>query len=137
MTNSIFDDFPMPPVARLLGWKLIGVNPQIGTIDIEFVARTEFTNPAGFVQGGLIAAMLDDSLGPAAFAMMGGKRIATTIDLHIHYLRPVRPGRVITTAQVVNIGTRICFLKGELFDAKGRLSATATASAMLTDYVPG
>ncbi len=137
MMPTIFDALPIPPAARLLGWKLIAVDPQAGTIDVEFSARTEFTNPSGFVQGGFIAAMLDDTLGPAAFAMTGGKRMTTTIELHIHYVRPVRPGRVTTQARVINLGATIAFLAGELYDAEGRLAATATASAILTDYRPG
>lgn len=137
MAHTIFDDLPLPPVARLLGWKLIAVDPEEGTIEVEFLARAEFTNPSGFVQGGLIAAMLDDTLGPAAFAMSGGQRMTTTIDLHLHYVRPVRPGRVTTTAKVVNLGSRIAFVEGRLFDQGRRLAATATASAMLTDYRPG
>lgn len=137
MSLTIFDDLPIPPAAHLLGWKLIGVNPKAGTIEVEFLAKAAFTNPAGFVQGGLVAAMLDDTLGPAAFAMANGQKMTATIDLHVHYLRPVRPGRVTAKARVVSIGTRIAFLAGELFDAGGRLSATATASAMMTDYRPG
>lgn len=136
MTQTIFDDLPIPPVAQLLGWKLIAVDPQAGTIDVEFLARADFTNPSGFVQGGMVAAMLDDTLGPAVFAMSGGERMTTTIDLHIHYVRPVRPGRVTTTAKVINLGSRVAFVDGRLFDLEGRLAATATASAMLTDYRP-
>jgi uncharacterized protein (TIGR00369 family) len=136
MTGSIFDSFEMPPIAGLLGWKLIGIDTAAGTIEVEFLARSEFTNPSGFVQGGMIAAMLDDTLGPAAFAMTGGKRMTNTIDLHIHYLRPVRPGRVTARAKVVRSGARIAFLAAELFDAEERLSATATASAMMVDFPP-
>lgn len=136
MAFTIFDDLPIPPAARLLGWKLIAVNPKAGTIDVEFAARTEFTNPSGFIQGGFLAAMLDDTLGPAAFAMTGGKRMTTTIDLHMHYVRPVRPGRVTTRAKVINLGATIAFLEGELFGPDGRLSVMATASAIMTDYDP-
>lgn len=136
MAPTIFDDFPIPPVARLLGWKLIALDPQAGTIGVEFAAKTEFTNPSGFIQGGLLAAMLDDTLGPAAFAMAGGKRMMTTIDLQLHYIRPVLPGRVTAKAKVINLGATIVFLEGELFDADGRLSAIATASALLTDFIP-
>lgn len=135
MAPTIFDDFPIPPVARLLGWKLIALDPQAGTIGVEFAARTEFTNPSGYIQGGILAAMLDDTLGPAAFAMTGGKRMTTTIDLNLHYVRPVLPGRVTTKARVINIGATVAFLEGELFDADGRLAAVATASALLTDFV--
>lgn len=134
MKTTLFDDLHLPPVARLLGWKLNAFDPNAGTIECEFSAAHEFTNPSGFVQGGLIAAMLDDTLGPAVFAMTAGKRMTTTIDLHLHYVRPVRPGRVTTKAKIVNLGVSIAFIQGELFDADGRLSATAIASAMLTDY---
>jgi uncharacterized protein (TIGR00369 family) len=136
MAFTIFDDVPMPPAARLLGWKLIAVDPKAGTIDVEFDAKPEFTNPAGFIQGGFLAAMLDDTLGPAAFAMTDGKRMTTTIDLHLHYVRPVLPGRVTTRAKVVNLGATIAFLAGELFGPDGRLSAMATASAIVADYNP-
>ena len=137
MMPTIFDNLPIPPGARLLGWKLIALDPQAGTIDVEFTAKTDFTNPSGFIQGGILAAMLDDTLGPAAFAMTGGKRMTTTIDLHLHYVRPVLPGRITTRGKVVNLGATIAFLEGKLFDANGRLSAVATASALLTDYKPG
>ena len=136
MTQTIFDKLSLPPVARLLGWKLVALDPRAGTIEAEFLARPEFTNPSGFVQGGMIAAMLDDTLGPAIFVVSGGRRMSTTIDLHLHYVRPVRPGRVTATAEVTNLGSRIAFVEGRLFDSEGRLAATAKASAMLADYRP-
>lgn len=136
MPPTIFDSFPVPPVARLLGWKLTALDPDAGTIEVEFVAKPEFINPSGFVQGGILAAMLDDTLGPAAFAMTGGTRMTTTIDLSLHFVRPVRPGRITTKARVINLGARVAFLEGELFDAAGKLSAVATASAFLADYKP-
>jgi uncharacterized protein (TIGR00369 family) len=136
MSPTIFDSLSLPPAARLLGWKLVSVDPRGGSIAVEFLALEDFTNPSGFVQGGLIAAMLDDTLGPCLFAMTDGKRMAATIDLHVHYLRPVRPGRVTTTGKVVSLGARIAFLEGELFDPEGKLAATAAASVLLTDYPP-
>ena len=137
MMKTVFDDFPIPPAAQLLGWSLVALNPETGSIEVQFDAIPEFANPSGFIQGGILAAMLDETLGPAAFAMARGVRMATTIDLHIHYLRPVSPGRVTTRARVIKLGATIAFLEGELFDAKGKLTARATASAKLTDYPPG
>lgn len=137
MPPTIFDDLPLPPAARPLGWTLIEVDPQAGTIQVELEAKADFTNPSGFVQGGLIAAMLDDTLGPAAFAMTQGKRMTTTIDLHVHYVRPVRPGRVTARARVINLGANIAFVEGQLFDAEGRLAASAAVSATLAGYPSG
>lgn len=133
MEATIFDRLPKPPAARLLGWKLIACDPEAGTIEVEFNGKEEFTNPMGNIQGGLLAAMLDDTLGPAVFAMHDGRRFGSTIDLHVHYLRPVKPGIIKTTGRVRKDGKHVAFLEGELYDAAGRLCATARASAQLAN----
>src|SRR4051812_38055424 len=68
--DSIEGRAPMPPVAELLGWTLESIDPQGGNIVVRFEARPEFTNPLGNVQGGLLAAMLDDTMGPALVATL-------------------------------------------------------------------
>ncbi|MGB3455433.1 MAG: PaaI family thioesterase [Litorimonas sp.] len=133
MTGTIFDRLPAPPAAETLGWELIAVDPEAGTIELAFDAKPAFCNPMGHVQGGFLAAMLDDTVGPALFAMTDGRRFGSTIDLHVHYLRAVKSGRVTTRGRVVKLGSRIAFMEGELFDADGRLAAKATASASLSD----
>ena len=54
---------PAPPAAELLGWELIEIDPEAGTIEVAFDADERFLNPVGQVQGGFLAAMLDDTLG--------------------------------------------------------------------------
>lgn len=56
---------PAPPAARLLGWKLERIDPEQGSIRVQFEGKDEFLNPVGSIQGGILAAMLDDTLGPA------------------------------------------------------------------------
>ena len=56
---------PSPPAASLLGFQLLEIDESKGTIRVRFTAKPEFTNPIGVVQGGFLAAMLDDTLGPA------------------------------------------------------------------------
>ena len=51
---------PLPPAAATLGWELVAINPEEGTIEVAFTAGDAFLNPAGVVQGGFLAAMLDD-----------------------------------------------------------------------------
>ena len=65
-----------PPAATLLGWELIAVDPDAGTIEVAFSATDGFLNPMGNVQGGMLAAMLDDTLGPALVATLGPGRRA-------------------------------------------------------------
>jgi uncharacterized protein (TIGR00369 family) len=120
-----------PPVAELLGFRLIEIDPDQGTIETAFTATEQFLNPAGTVQGGMLAAMLDDTLGPALVATLGDGEWAPTTDLHVQFLRPAAPGEIRGHGRVVRRGKDVAFLAGELRDGAGELVATATATAAI------
>jgi uncharacterized protein (TIGR00369 family) len=115
-----------PPVAVLLGWELVEVDPEAGTIEASFTASEEFLNPAGDVQGGFLAAMLDDTMGPALVATLREGEWAPTIDLQVQ-----SPGELRGRGRVVRRGRDIAFLAGELRNARGDVVATASASAII------
>ena len=122
---------PLPPAAELLGWELVDIDPERGTIEMAFEAGERFLNPIGVVQGGFLAAMLDDTLGPALVATLPEGRFAPTLDLHVQFLRPARPGRLVGRGRVVKRGADIAFLAGELVGPDGKEVATATATARI------
>lgn len=128
---------PTPPSAVLLGWTLRAIDAEAGTIEVDFDGRAEFANPAGFVQGGILAAMMDDAMGPILVAHGQGRFFLSTIDLHTHFLRPVKPGPLSVKARVVKLGRTVAFLEAELFDVEGRLAARSTASAALVQGIFG
>ena len=82
---------PAPPAAVTLGWELSWVAPERGEIEVFFDARADFANPIGNVQGGFLAAMLDDTLGPALAATLGDGEFAPTLELKVSFLRPPLP----------------------------------------------
>ena len=123
MTASVFDRFPRPASAELLGWTLRGIDHDARTIEIGFELDEKFVNPGGNIQGGFIAAMLDDTQGPALFGTSHGRIYAPTIDFHITFIRPARPGRFIGKGRVVNIGKTIVITEADLFDEAGELLA--------------
>jgi uncharacterized protein (TIGR00369 family) len=120
-----------PPAATTLGFKLLDIDPDQGTIRVQFDAKLEFTNPIGNVQGGFLAAMLDDTLGPALVATLPKDQFAPTIELKVNFIRPAKPGRLIGSARIVARGGTIAFLAGELTTEAGELIATATATARI------
>jgi uncharacterized protein (TIGR00369 family) len=127
--SSIFDRLPMPPAARLLGWRFVALDRARQEIEVGFTLDDRFLNPAGHVQGGFVAAMLDDTLGPALFAATDGRVFAPTISLTTNFVAPARSGPFTGRGRVVALGKTIAHLAGELFDGDGRLVATATATA--------
>lgn len=122
---------PLPPAAVALGWKLLAINPEEGTIEVEFTAGEAFLNPAGVVQGGFLAAMLDDTMGPALVAGLEPGDFAPTTDLHVQFLRPARAGRLVGRGRVVRRGRDVAFLAGELVDEQGAVVAVGTATAQI------
>lgn len=130
MPDSFFTTHPAPPIATLLGWELIAEDPAAGTIEIAFHPDARMLNPRGTVQGGIVAAMLDDTMGPALVSMTGGTIMPSSVDLTVSFLRPIHPGRVIGKGRVVKLGKSIAFLEAELFDEDGTLLARATSSAV-------
>jgi uncharacterized protein (TIGR00369 family) len=121
----------LPPATRTLGAELIAVDPDVGTIEVGFLAGDSFLNPVGVVQGGFLAAMLDETLGPALIATLGSDQFAPTADLHVQFLRPAKPGRLRGRGRVVRRGRDLAFMSGELVDESDEVVAVATATATI------
>ena len=122
---------PPPPAAALLGWEPVSVDPEAGTIEVAFTATEQFLNFAGVIQGGLLAAMLDATMGPALIATLGPGQYAPTTDLHVQFLRPAGPGRLTGRGRVVRRGKDVAFVAGELLDDSGQIVAAGIATAQI------
>jgi uncharacterized protein (TIGR00369 family) len=109
----------------------VAVDPEAGAIEVSFIATDQFLNLAGDVQGGVLAAMLDATLGPALAITLGEGERAPTIDMQVQFLRPAKPEKLSGLARVLRRGRDIAFLSGELRSGGGDIVATATASAII------
>lgn len=125
-----------PGAAVTLGFEIIDVDPDAGTIEVAFTATDRFLNPFGSVQGGFLAAMLDDTLGPALVATLAPGEFAPTADLHVQFLKPAKPGRFVGRGRIVKRGRDIAFLAGELIDGDGVTVAVATSTTMIRKVGP-
>lgn len=133
MIATALDRIATPPVAELLGWHLLDARPGEGWIRIGFEGKRDFCNPAGFIQGGILAAMLDDTMGPAVFALTEGRLYTATISLTVNFLAPAKPGRIVGEARVTQLGKTVAFIEGRLTASDGTLLATATTNARLVE----
>jgi uncharacterized protein (TIGR00369 family) len=133
MIKTALDGMTAPPAAKLLGWRLLDARPEEGWLKVGFDGKAEFCNPAGFVQGGLLSAMLDDTMGPAVLVMTEGKSYTTTVSLTVNFLASAKPGPITVEAKVTQLGKTIAFVEGRLTAEDGTLLATATAVERLLD----
>ncbi|MGZ3296180.1 MAG: PaaI family thioesterase [Xanthobacteraceae bacterium] len=133
MIATALDRLDAPPSSRLLGWHLLDARPEEGWIRIGFDGKREFCNPAGFIQGGILGAMLDDTMGPAVFVMTDGRLYTATISMTVNFLAPAKPGPISGEATVTQLGKTVAFIEGRLMAGDGTVLATSSASARLVE----
>jgi len=131
MIATVLDRFPTPPCARMLGLDILDADAERGWVRIAFHAKTDFCNASSAIQGGMLVAMLDDTMGPAILIMTRAESYPTTIDMTVNFLAPARPGPLFGEATVLQLGKTIGFVEARLTDGQGRTVATGTSSVLL------
>ena len=129
----MLDAIPTPPCSQLLGWRVLDARPEEGWIRIGFEGKPEFRNPTGLIQGGILSAMLDDTMGPAVFVKTNGRLYTATISMNISFLAPAKVGPITGEANVTQLGKTIAFVAATLTSDDGTVLATATTSARLVE----
>lgn len=128
---AMFAPDRMPNCSRLYGWHLLGHDEARGWIRVGFEGTSEFLNPAGRIQGGILGAMLDDTMGPAVLVKSAGALYPSSIDMHLSFLGAARPGPLVCEGEVLRLGKTVGFVEGRLMDADGRILVRATSSVLL------
>jgi len=125
----ITEVFPTPsPSSLTLGFEIVSLDMKSWTTRVRFDGKDEFRNPAGYVQGGFLSAMLDDTIGFLAGMKVAPRALPSTVDLHTSFLRPVRVGVIEVAAKLSNIGRAMIFAQATLYDARGKEAARSSAS---------
>lgn len=76
-----------PPVFLEMNGEFVSTDPAQKTMTIAFPVEERFHNPMGTLQGGIIAAAIDNAIGPLSFTVAPP---SVTKTLTINYLRPVK-----------------------------------------------
>jgi uncharacterized protein (TIGR00369 family) len=119
---SYEQDFGKFFLARLFGLEL---TYGIDECRIDFELKDFMFNPQGGLHGGVIAFVLDISMGHLLHRTSGA---GTTIEMKVQYLKAARAGRLSCTARFIRQGRSISFLRSELVDEQGELIAYATST---------
>ena len=114
------------PFARLLGIEVESVEP--GHAVLTMPIRDELKQNHGIAHGGSIAAVIDSAMALAIIPLLAENERTTTVDLTIHYMRPLTGGTARASARVVRAGKRIITVSAELFDEQGKLASTAIST---------
>jgi acyl-CoA thioesterase len=95
---------------------------------VEFEAHDFMFNPQGSLHGGVIATVLDISMGHLLTRVVGR---GMTLEMGTKYLRPARAGRLRAEGRFLKKGKSINTLETRLSDAQGALLAVANSTWQL------
>jgi uncharacterized protein (TIGR00369 family) len=118
--------FEKIPFVHLLGIELGELKHGQATMYLEM--RDELRRNGGVAHGGAIASLIDTAAAFAILTLLEPDQTTTTIDLTIHYLRPLIKGRATAHARVLRAGRRVMVISIEVLDETKALAATALTS---------
>jgi len=125
------DRFNNAPVSRLLGFDVLQASDEdteLGRATVELPVDSRLHNPMGRVHGGVLAALADAAMGIAFGRTLEEGQDFSTIDLHVHFMRPVVSKKLIAKGELIQRGLRIGFVSCSIHDEKGRHVCAATCS---------
>ena len=118
-----------PPVARLLGMRLVELGDGEAAFELE-ADPERHANPMGTVHGGILCDLADAAMGCAYASRLGEGESFTTVELKANFLRPVRSGLLTARARVVKGGRTLGLVECDVVDEHGELVARAGSTCM-------
>jgi len=117
--------FP-PPVFAAMQGEFLEIDLENGTLTVKFPVLESYLNPYGTMQGGMIAAAVDNTLGPLSVLVAPPN---VTRRLELAYSKPVTPDleQIIVTGRHLERKDRWLFFRADVYDSDGNRLARAKA----------
>jgi uncharacterized protein (TIGR00369 family) len=122
------EELQFAPVAQLLGFRVVSVEPNRGVVELRVDQR--FANPMGTLHGGILCDIADAAMGLAYASLLDDGDSFTTLELKINFLKPVWNGILTATGHVVKRGRTVGLVECDVEDEAGNLVARASSTCM-------
>jgi uncharacterized protein (TIGR00369 family) len=119
---------PHAPIAQLIGFRVVAVEPGRVVIDLEVDER--LSNPMGTLHGGVLCDVADAAMGMAYASRLEDGESFTTLELKINFLKPVWRGRLQAIGSVTKMGRTVGLVECDIFDEKKSLVAKVSSTCM-------
>lgn len=121
-----------PPVFETMRGEFLAFNERSGTLKTRFPILQEFLNPYRAMQGGIVAAAVDNTIGPLSMLVAPPN---VTRRLEMKYSYPVTPelGYITVEAKFLRREGQWLAFSAEVRDQKGDLLARAKARHWIID----
>lgn len=132
------DRFSEAPISQLIGFHVLPATEddnQVGRAVVELKIDDRLNNPMGRVHGGVIAALSDAAMGIAFGRTLNSDQDFSTIDLHVHFMRPVRGKILRATGLMTQRGLRIGYVTCQITDDRNKIVAAGSCSCTVLEKV--
>lgn len=121
-----------PPVFVTMKGEFITFDLENGVLKTKFPVQDQFLNPFRSLQGGIVAAAVDNTFGPLSMLVAPP---SVTRRIEMKYSRPVTPdlGYITVEAKFVKRDHRMLTLRADVRDPNGNLLAKAKALHWILD----
>jgi uncharacterized protein (TIGR00369 family) len=103
-----------------------------GSVTVALDLSEHHLNLQGLAHGGVIATLADAAMGLSLRTALEPGRRHVSIEIGVHYLRPVTRGRVRAIGRAVRVGREIAYAQADVLDANDRLLARADGTYSVT-----
>jgi len=132
-----YDEYAFPPpVFREMEGEFLDLDLEAGTLTARFPVLDKFFNPYHTLQGGMVAAAADNTLGPLSVLVAPPN---LTRRMEITYARPVTAdvGQITVKAQFLERDQALLYFRADLYDPEGQRLARVKATHWIMADPPG
>ncbi len=128
---------PLPPAARLLGYRVREVDRGRAVFELE-PAECHY-NPFATVHGGIMSTLLDSAMTAAVLSTLAAGVSCATLEMKVNFVRAVRAetGTLRCEAAVIHLGSSIATAEGRILDGRGKLCAHAVTTCSVFPAAAG
>lgn len=116
---------PRFPFAKLLGLRFDAQGEGKSTLSLHILPK--HMNPNGVVHGGVTYALADTGMGTALQTTLEPGQICATIDIGMHYHKPIMGGRLVCQTELLTRGKTVGHLRSTLY-IEDKLVASASGN---------
>jgi uncharacterized protein (TIGR00369 family) len=112
------------------GMRLVDAEP--GDVVLSLDLGDHHRNVQGLAHGGVLATLADAAMGLSVRSALEPGRRHVTIEMGVHYLRPVSEGTITASGRAIRVGREIAYAEATVTDAAGRDVARASGTYSVT-----
>lgn len=113
----------------MLAPEFVSCSAETPALTLSFSVREWMLNPKGTLHGGIMATMLDMTIGMLIRFSRKTNHVST-VSLSLNYLRPVHEGVAVVCARIRKAGRNVVFAEAKLIDGQSQLCTSAIATFM-------